>query len=65
MPVMDGLTAVEHIMADNPPPILVLTADPRNQAPELTCARSSWARSRSRSSRRSTPAPRRGTSPAR
>lgn len=37
MPVMDGLTAVENIMADNPTPILVLTADPRNQAPELTC----------------------------
>src|SRR4051812_22528738 len=37
MPVMDGLTAVELIMADNPTPILVLTADPRNQAPELTC----------------------------
>ena len=37
MPVMDGLTAVERIMADNPTPILVLTADPRNQAPELTC----------------------------
>src|SRR5438552_1906816 len=37
MPVMDGLTAVEMIMADNPTPILVLTADPRNQAPELTC----------------------------
>jgi two-component system, chemotaxis family, protein-glutamate methylesterase/glutaminase len=37
MPVMDGLSAVENIMADNPTPILVLTADPRNQAPELTC----------------------------
>lgn len=37
MPVMDGLTAIENIMADNPTPILVLTADPRNQAPELTC----------------------------
>src|SRR4051794_22849018 len=37
MPVMDGLTAVELIMAENPTPILVLTADPRNQAPELTC----------------------------
>jgi two-component system chemotaxis response regulator CheB len=36
MPVMDGLTACEHIMADYPTPILVLTADPRNQAPELT-----------------------------
>lgn len=37
MPVVDGLTAVESIMADNPTPILMLTADPRNQAPELTC----------------------------
>lgn len=37
MPVMDGLTAVEHIMQDNPTPILMLTADPRQQAPELTC----------------------------
>lgn len=37
MPVMDGLTAVENIMAENPIPILVLTADPRHQAPELTC----------------------------
>ena len=36
MPVMDGLTACERIMADYPTPILVLTADPRNQAPELT-----------------------------
>lgn len=36
MPVMDGLTATEHIMGENPTPILVLTADPRNQAPELT-----------------------------
>jgi two-component system chemotaxis response regulator CheB len=37
MPVMDGLTAVENIMAETPTPILVLTADPRHQAPELTC----------------------------
>ncbi|MHB8876660.1 MAG: chemotaxis-specific protein-glutamate methyltransferase CheB [Myxococcaceae bacterium] len=37
MPVMDGLQAVEHIMAQFPTPILMLTADPRNQAPELTC----------------------------
>jgi len=37
MPVMDGLEAVESIMADNPIPILVLTADPQKQAPELTC----------------------------
>jgi two-component system chemotaxis response regulator CheB len=36
MPVMDGLTATERIMGENPTPILVLTADPRNQAPELT-----------------------------
>ncbi|MFT3710316.1 MAG: chemotaxis-specific protein-glutamate methyltransferase CheB [Archangium sp.] len=36
MPVMDGLTATERIMADDPRPILILTADPRNQAPELT-----------------------------
>src|SRR5690349_15568384 len=36
MPVMDGLSAVENIMADNPTPILVLTADPRHQAPDLT-----------------------------
>jgi two-component system chemotaxis response regulator CheB len=37
MPVMDGLAATEHIMAEMPTPILMLTADPRNQAPELTC----------------------------
>jgi len=36
MPVMDGLSATETIMAELPTPILVLTADPRNQAPELT-----------------------------
>ena len=36
MPIMDGLTATERIMAEDPRPILVLTADPRNQAPELT-----------------------------
>jgi two-component system chemotaxis response regulator CheB len=36
MPVMDGLTATEQIMANDPTPILVLTADPRNQAPTLT-----------------------------
>lgn len=36
MPVMDGLTATERIMADHPTPILVLTADPRSEAPELT-----------------------------
>lgn len=37
MPVMDGLDAVERIMAETPIPILMLTADPRAQAPELTC----------------------------
>src|SRR6478752_1486728 len=37
MPVLDGLSATEHIMAEMPTPILMLTADPRNQAPELTC----------------------------
>jgi two-component system chemotaxis response regulator CheB len=36
MPVLDGLSATETIMAETPTPILVLTADPRNQAPELT-----------------------------
>lgn len=36
MPVLDGLSATERIMAEQPIPILVLTADPRNQAPELT-----------------------------
>jgi two-component system chemotaxis response regulator CheB len=36
MPVLDGLTATERIMGETPTPILVLTADPRNQAPELT-----------------------------
>lgn len=36
MPVMDGLTAVEEIMATQPTPILVLTADPRSQSPALT-----------------------------
>lgn len=29
MPVMDGLAAIEAIMADRPTPILVVTADPR------------------------------------
>jgi two-component system chemotaxis response regulator CheB len=37
MPVMNGLEAVEQIMAGTPTPILMLTADPRHQAPELTC----------------------------
>lgn len=36
MPVLDGLAACERIMSETPTPILVLTADPRNQAPELT-----------------------------
>lgn len=36
MPVLDGLSATEQIMGSSPIPILVLTADPRNQAPELT-----------------------------
>ena len=36
MPVKDGLTATEHIMAECPTPILELTADPRSLAPELT-----------------------------
>ncbi|MBS1154066.1 MAG: protein-glutamate methylesterase CheB3, partial [Myxococcaceae bacterium] len=36
MPEMDGLTATEKIMGEIPTPILVLTADPRNMAPELT-----------------------------
>ena len=36
MPVLDGLSAVERIMAENPTPILVLTADPRHEAPHLT-----------------------------
>lgn len=37
MPVMDGLSAVERIMARFPVPILMLTADPRYQTPEETC----------------------------
>jgi two-component system chemotaxis response regulator CheB len=36
MPVMGGLEAVERIMASNPTPILVLTADPSGQAAQLT-----------------------------
>ncbi len=36
MPGIDGLEAVERIMGEVPTPILVLTADPRNQAPALT-----------------------------
>ena len=33
MPVMDGLQAIERIMAANPTPILVMTADPRGELP--------------------------------
>lgn len=36
MPVLDGLSATERIMAETPTPILVLTADPRKEAPGLT-----------------------------
>ncbi|MCA2981070.1 MAG: chemotaxis-specific protein-glutamate methyltransferase CheB [Myxococcaceae bacterium] len=36
MPVLDGLSACERIMSELPTPILVLTADPQNQAPALT-----------------------------
>lgn len=36
MPVMDGLSATEEIMAEHPTPILMLTADPKNQTPDLT-----------------------------
>ncbi len=36
MPVLDGLSATERIMGETPVPILVLTADPKQQAPELT-----------------------------
>ena len=36
MPVMGGLEAVERIMASNPTPILVLTADPSGQKAKLT-----------------------------
>jgi two-component system, chemotaxis family, protein-glutamate methylesterase/glutaminase len=36
MPVMNGLDATERIMAEMPTPILVLTADPRREAPALT-----------------------------
>lgn len=36
MPVLDGLSACEQIMSETPTPILVLTGDPRSEAPELT-----------------------------
>ena len=36
MPVMDGLEAVERIMAARPTPILVMTADPRGHSGELS-----------------------------
>lgn len=36
MPVMDGLTAIERIMASAPTPILVLTADPRGVSGDLS-----------------------------
>ncbi|MEZ4443062.1 MAG: chemotaxis protein CheB [Polyangiaceae bacterium] len=36
MPVMDGLTAIEVIMASRPTPILVMTADPRGRTGELS-----------------------------
>jgi two-component system chemotaxis response regulator CheB len=36
MPGLGGLTATERIMAEMPVPILMLTADPRDQAHELT-----------------------------
>lgn len=36
MPELDGLSATERIMAETPTPILVLTADPRKENPDLT-----------------------------
>jgi two-component system, chemotaxis family, protein-glutamate methylesterase/glutaminase len=36
MPVMNGIEATERIMGECPTPILVLTADPRREAPALT-----------------------------
>ena len=36
MPVMDGLMAIEQIMAQYPTPILVLTGDPRGYSGELS-----------------------------
>jgi two-component system chemotaxis response regulator CheB len=35
MPVMDGLSAIQKIMADHPTPILVMTSDPRGTSGEL------------------------------
>jgi two-component system, chemotaxis family, protein-glutamate methylesterase/glutaminase len=35
MPVMDGLSAIQTIMADHPTPILVMTSDPRGRSGEL------------------------------
>ena len=35
MPVMDGLEAIEQIMASHPTPILVMTADPRGESGEM------------------------------
>jgi two-component system chemotaxis response regulator CheB len=36
MPVMDGLAAIERIMASRPTPILVMTGDPRGRSGELS-----------------------------
>lgn len=36
MPVMDGLEAIESIMASRPTPILVMTGDPRGHSGELS-----------------------------
>lgn len=36
MPVMDGLSAIEQIMASHPTPILVMTSDPRGRSGELS-----------------------------
>ena len=64
MPVMDGLTAVEHIMAECPTPILVLTADPRQQAPGADVPRAGARRAgRCASSPPSMMGSRRGTWP--
>src|ERR1051326_2971261 len=35
MPVMDGLAAIQQIMARHPTPILVMTGDPRGHSGEL------------------------------
>lgn len=37
MPRMDGLSAVQAIMAEVPTPILVITGDPKHQTPETVC----------------------------